>query len=106
VLGFVLRDDDRIRRLWLLRVQVAKGRPVLPAQEVLAAAQLSRHSRYGLWRARGIDAACGKGNGICCDWCGSIQEWNVSAEALVDLIERMRGEGMRKIYRDMVRGRT
>jgi len=104
VLGFVLRDDDRVRRLWLLRVQIVAGRPVMPAQEVLAAAKLSRHSRYGLWRVRGMDAACGKGNGICCDWCGSVQEWTVSAEALADLIGKMRGAEAEKQFRQLMRG--
>lgn len=99
VLGYVVRSADRVRRLWLLRVQVPAGKPVLPAQEVLAAAQLMRHNRQGLWRAHGIDAA----QGICCDACGSIQNWRPSDESLRSLIHKVRGDSGLKLFEQLSR---
>lgn len=102
LLGWVLRDVNRVRKLWLLRVQHDACRVDLSAKEVLAAAQLARHNRYGMWRVRGMDAA----GGVCCDLCGSIQEWHASQEALYDLLRKTRmGETAVKEFKKLMRGK-
>ena len=95
LLGYVLRNSNRVRRLWILRVQRQDGAYILDKDLIIMAANSQRHDCQGLWSVRGIDSAQGVG----CNTCGSLQAWHASEEAIVDLIRRLRGEEGVKKYR-------
>jgi hypothetical protein len=50
--------------------------------------RLVRHTRTHIWRVRGLDSAIGIG----CDFCGSVQDWSWSEEALADFLQSTRGK--------------
>lgn len=99
LLGFVLRDARRVRRLWVLRVQKVLDLAYQPTDaEVIASAEVAWQGRCGprsMWRVRGLAGSATVG----CDACGSLQEWYPNDDELEDLIRRMRGEEAAKEFR-------
>jgi hypothetical protein len=105
LLGFVLRDANRIRRLWVLRVQKKDLRYQPTDAEIIASAETERQGRaispQSMWRVRGLAGNATVG----CDDCGSLQEWYPNEEELVDLIRRVRGEEAVKKFRRLMQDR-
>lgn len=88
ILGIVLRDQNRVRRLWVLRIQTPDETTIngqLPG--LILIAQGVRHARYSPFLVYGMDA----GN-VGCNACSSVQEWRASDEALFDLIRKVVGD--------------
>ena len=102
VLGVVLRDSDRVRRLWVLRVQVQADSSLPP--DILLRPTSVRREKSGLlptWRVRAMDSGT-----VECEYCGSLRAWHVSDEALLILIRQVRGEEDMKEYKRRVGRRT
>ena len=97
ILGIVLRDSDRCRRLWVLRVQrqATEKEPAVSEKYVFDSAESVRQDL--LWRVRALDSGT-----IGCDFCGSLQEWYPTKEILREFIQRLRGDaGLKEFDRLM-----
>jgi hypothetical protein len=73
LLGVVMRDTNRVRRLWIFRSDFDCTMP--------SAAILMRPPR-GLFKVHGIDQA----HGVECGNCGALNEWTISKESYLRLI--------------------
>jgi hypothetical protein len=80
VLGVVMRDKDRIRRLWVFSVD--KDEAQLPTTADL------RIAAKGLYKIHGMDMCRGPHQGVECSNCGALSEWSMSKESLDKIIER------------------
>ena len=98
ILGYVLRNSNRVRSLWILRVQRQDDAYLLDKDLIIMAANSQRHDRLGMWIVRGVDSA----EGVGCNTCGSLQKWHASEEAMIDLIRQIRGETGVKEYRRLM----
>lgn len=78
ILGVVMRDAERVRRLWVFSKDYAEG--AVPTTADL------RRARRGLYKIHGVDMA----QGVECAKCGAISEWSMSKEALDKLISTMK----------------
>jgi hypothetical protein len=88
VLGVVLRDSDRVRRLWVFRIQVRDAASVPTNEEMIDSAGSVEHAGLqSRWRVRAMDSGI-----VGCDFCESLQEWHISDEAMLDLIRQVQGE--------------
>jgi hypothetical protein len=76
VLGVVMRDVNRIRRLWIFWKDCS-GDDV-PAVPVL------RKRPKGLFRVHGVDQC----HGVECSRCGALNEWSISKESFNRLMLR------------------
>jgi len=100
ILGVVLRDVNRVRRLWVLRIQTPDEEFVLSNEVgILASAQSPRHAHLGPWSVHGMDAGF-----VGCDICGAIQEWRISTEAMKDMLESARGDAGVKEFNRLAKG--
>lgn len=77
VLGVVMRDTNRIRRLWVF-AQACHAQHV-PPEHILRAAP------RGLYLVQGLDSASRPG-GIECSHCGALNDWQISGEAFSRLM--------------------
>lgn len=78
VLGVVMRDTNRIRRLWVFARDIDEKD--LPTAGVL------RWATRGLYKIHGVDSSLG----VECSKCGALTEWSMSKEAFGRLMVRMR----------------
>ena len=102
VLGVVLRDDDRVRRLWVLRVQARSAASMPVVLDIITRVGPVRHRGFqSRWRVMAMDSGI-----VGCDFCGSLQEWHISDEAMLDLIRQVRGEEGVREYKRLTRGHT
>jgi len=98
ILGIVLRDSDRCRRLWVLRVQrQADDLALLAAEQSIFDSAESVHHDL-LWRVMDMDSGC-----IGCDFCGSSQTWYPTIEILRECIQRLRGDAGLKEFDRLMR---
>jgi hypothetical protein len=85
VMGVVLRDGQRVRRLYVLDRARADGD--MPSNSsILAEVKAPGRSRRSLFRVYDLDQGI-----VACGACGSMQEWGMSLEALDDLVRRKKG---------------
>ena len=97
VLGIVLRDGDRVRRLYVLRVQIKTSKSWPSDIDAIFEAESAEHYKLQKirWRVMAMDSGI-----VGCDFCGSLQEWHISDEAMLSLIRQVRGEeGVREYKR-------
>lgn len=99
ILGFVLRDANRVRRLWVLRIQLGSAATLPEGAAVITCAKDINHKLLSRWRVRAMDSG-----DVDCDHCGSIQEWHTSEESLVDLIRKCKGEAGVRMYKNLAKG--
>ncbi len=76
VLGVIMRDVNRARRLWVFRVD--RSDADLPTTKDL------RNPVKGLFKVHGVDQCAG----VECSHCGALNEWSISKESLNKLLER------------------
>jgi hypothetical protein len=76
VLGVVMRDLYRIRRLWIFRID--RDDVDVPKTKIL------RRPPKGLFKVHG----CNSCDGVECSHCGAICEWSMSKEAFDTLMVR------------------
>lgn len=74
VLGVVMRDVNRVRRLWVFCTD-------RPADQVPAVTDLRRAAR-GLYKIHGVDSC----SGVECSRCGALNAWSMSREAYLQLM--------------------
>ncbi|MGA2490209.1 MAG: hypothetical protein ABSF99_08485 [Anaerolineales bacterium] len=88
ILGYVLRDCNRMRRLWVLREQL-KGRWTFPFDDqfIFDNAESDGHFSPGIWRVRELDSGT-----IGCDFCGSLQTWYPTLDTLREYLRKLRGD--------------
>jgi hypothetical protein len=105
VLGYVLRDVNRVRRLWVLRkpqipvmITAVTGVEPLPDPVIFYHAGLVRYSPSSLFQVRSMDSG-----EVGCPGCGSIQTWDPSLEAMEDMVRRSRGEDGVRRFREIMR---
>ena len=98
ILGVVLRDSRRIRRLWVLREQLPSESNFLDNYMIRQSVTNSQGSR-SIWRICGMDSGW-----IKCDHCNAVQEWRASEEALVDLLQRIGGKDVVAKYQELMKG--
>ena len=72
VLGVVMRDVNRVRRLWVFTLDRSDNQ--IPPVEVL------RNPPKGLFKVHGVDSVSRPG-GIECSICGALNEWAISKES-------------------------
>lgn len=72
LLGVVMRDTQRIRRLWVF----ANYMECLPSMPVLL------HPPRGLFKIHGIDQC----HGVECPSCGALNGWTMSKESYLRLV--------------------
>lgn len=77
VLGVVMRDTNRIRRLWVFTLDRADNN--LPPTEIL------RKPPKGLFKIHGADSITRPG-GVECSNCGALNDWEISSEAFERLM--------------------
>lgn len=78
VLGVVMRDTNRIRRLWVFSVD--RDESALPPTADL------RRAPRGMFKVHGVDSC----DGVECSKCGALTEWSISKESLDKLVDGMR----------------
>lgn len=78
ILGVVMRDTHRIRRLWVFRMDRCDDE--VPATSIL------RQAPRGLYIVRGMDQS----QGVECPRCGAITEWSMSQESFDRLMVHFR----------------
>jgi hypothetical protein len=105
VLGYVLRDVNRVRRLWVLRrpqvpnmISAVAGVEPLPVSVIFYHAGLVRYSTSSLFQVRGMDSG-----EVGCPGCGSVQRWDPSLEAMEDMIRQSRGDAGVRRFREIMR---
>ena len=76
ILGVVMRDTNRIRRLWVFRVD--RNDEAMPHTFIL------RNAPRGLYKVHGVDQC----QGVECSKCGAINEWLMNKEAYQRLMVR------------------
>lgn len=103
VLGVVLRDDDRVRRLWVQRVQARSAASMQKEIDIIISAGPTKHMSLmrDRWRVMAMDSGI-----VGCDFYGSLQEWHISDEAMLNLIRRVKGEAGVKEYKRLTREHT
>jgi len=69
VLGVVMRDENRVRRLWVFRVD--RDDVNVPETSIL------RKAPRGLFKVHGCDCC----HGVECSMCGAFNRWNMSEES-------------------------
>ena len=74
ILGVVMRDKNRVKRLWVFRVD--RSDAGMPATYTL------RQAPRGLYKVHGLDQSMG----IECSKCGAITEWSMSKDAFARLL--------------------
>ena len=74
VLGVVMRDNKRIRRLWVFRADIDACD--MPLTDTL------RHPPRGLFKIHGVDQC----HGVECSVCGALNEWSMSKESYFALL--------------------
>jgi hypothetical protein len=94
ILGVVLRNSNRVRRLWTLRLQIPDGGIEPRKTDIMVAANCQNHDPFGYFLVHGIDSAQGVG----CNTCRSIQEWHPAEEILLDMLRRLRGDAGVRAY--------
>ena len=72
VLGVVMRDASRIRRLWVFVLDRADNN--IPPSNILF------HAPRGLFKIHGADCV-GRPGGIECSRCGALNDWRPSDES-------------------------
>ena len=77
VLGVVMRDTNRVRRLWVFRVQMIEAD--VPKNFTLW------HMPRGLYSVHGADCIPRPG-GIECQHCGALKDWTQSKESFERLM--------------------
>ena len=77
VLGVVMRDTSRIRRLWVFTLD--RHHNNVPPTEIL------RNPPKGLFRVHGVDCVSRPG-GIECSVCGALNDWQPSQESFEKLM--------------------
>ena len=76
ILGVVMRDTNRIRRLWVFRMD--RCDEDMPTTFVL------RNAPRGLFKIHGVDSC----QGVECSKCGARSEWSMSKESFDQLMKR------------------
>jgi hypothetical protein len=74
ILGVVMRDKNRVRRLWVFRAD--RSDAGMPVTFTL------RQAPRGLYKVHGLDQSMG----IECSKCGAITEWSMSKDAFGQLL--------------------
>lgn len=77
VLGVVMRDTSRVRRLWVFTLDIDERQ--IPPTAVL------RNPPKGMFKIHGADSISRPG-GVECSLCGVINEWTLSTEAYEKLM--------------------
>lgn len=77
VLGVVMRDTLRIRRLWVFSKD--RDESALPSTADL------RRAPKGMFKVHAMNSS----DGVECSNCGALTEWSMSKEALDRLLEKM-----------------
>ena len=77
ILGVVMRDNNRVRRLWVF--YTARHAEQVPPAYIL------RSTPRGMFRIHGLDSASRPG-GVECSHCGCINDWKISSEAFERLM--------------------
>ena len=73
VLGVVMRDKNRVRRLWVFCAD--RDADQVPPTLTL------RHAPRGMFKVHGVDSC----HGIECSRCGAINAWSMSKESYLQL---------------------
>lgn len=76
ILGVVMRDTRRIRRLWIFRVD--------RVDETMPSVEEMQSIPRGMFRVHGTNSC----DGVECSHCGAINEWSMSQESYLALISR------------------
>lgn len=75
VLGVVMRDTNRIRRLWVFILCLRDSQ--MPTMFEMRNTQLR-----GIFRSHGVNSC----EGVECSMCGSMNEWSIKEESYLELV--------------------
>jgi len=94
ILGYVLRNVQRVRGLYVLTSQLRSDEAV-PETPVIVSAATDPQRHW--FRVLAMDSGC-----VACDFCGARNEWYATEEAMREILLRARGQwGVREFNKLM-----